>query len=165
MSLVRESFLWACEPGSSAPVLGSKAGVADDAKRRLCATRPELKIVGTHDGYFDKDLNAIENKAVIEEINSVAPDVLLVAFGMPLQEKWLAENWASINANVALTGGAAIDYMAGASTRPPRWLTATGFEWLGRMMHEPRRLWKRYLIGNPLFIMRILKQRFSRPDT
>lgn len=141
-------------------LIGSKPGIAALAKEKLCEARPNLRIVGVRDGYFDKTPGCTENENVIQEINAAKPNVLLVSFGMPLQEKWLADNWNRIDANVALTGGAAIDYMAGVSKRPPRWLTATGFEWLGRMLYEPRRLWKRYILGNPLFIYRVLREVF-----
>jgi N-acetylglucosaminyldiphosphoundecaprenol N-acetyl-beta-D-mannosaminyltransferase len=80
---------------------------------------------------------------------------------MPLQERWLMENWDHIDANVALTGGAVFDYVSGELQRAPRWMTDNGLEWLGRLLIEPRRLWKRYLIGNPLFIWRVLKQRLG----
>ncbi len=151
---------FAAENDISIFLLGSSPGVAEEAKKCLCATRPKLRVVGVHHGYFDKTPGSEENRAVIESINAVKPNVLLVSFGMPLQEKWLADNWDKIDANVALTGGAAIDYMAGVSKRPPQWMTDHGFEWLGRMLHEPRRLWKRYILGNPLFIMRVLREAF-----
>jgi len=152
---------FAADRGLTIFLLGSKPGISQLAKDKLCENRPGLKIVGALDGYFDKTPGCDENERVISQINAVKPNVLLVAFGMPLQEKWLAENWDRIDANVALTGGAAIDYMAGVSKRPPKWLTATGFEWLGRMLYEPKRLWRRYLLGNPLFIWRVLKQKFG----
>ncbi len=71
------------------------------------------------------------------------------------------ENWDRIDAHVALPVGAAIDYLAGVTPRAPRWMTDHGLEWLGRLVFEPRRLWKRYLIGNPLFFYRVLKQRLG----
>lgn len=140
--------------------LGGRPGVANKAKENLVASYPGLKVVGTHDGYFNKTMDSTENQEVIDDINSKKPNVVLVSFGMPLQEKWLSENWNKVNANVALTGGAALDYMAGIAKRPPHWLTSFGFEWLGRMFYEPNRLWKRYLIGNPQFITRIILEVF-----
>ncbi len=141
--------------------LGARLGVADKAAANLKARFPDLCIVGTHHGYFDKTPGSAENEAVIEQINAVKPNILIVGFGMPLQERWLMENWDRIDANVALTGGAVFDYVSGELQRAPRWMTDNGLEWLGRLLIEPRRLWKRYLIGNPLFIWRVFKQRLG----
>jgi N-acetylglucosaminyldiphosphoundecaprenol N-acetyl-beta-D-mannosaminyltransferase len=141
--------------------LGARPGVADKAAASLKARYPALRVVGTHHGYFDKTPGSAENEAVIEQINAVKPNILIVGFGMPLQERWLRDNWDHIDANVALTGGAVFDYVSGELQRAPRWMTDNGLEWLGRLLIEPRRLWKRYLIGNPLFIWRVLKQRLG----
>ena len=103
----------------------------------------------------------MENVALVEDINRVKPNLLFVGFGMPLQEFWLMDNWSQIQANVALPVGALFDYVAETIPRAPRWMTDNGLEWLGRLMVEPQRLWRRYIIGNPLFLLRILKQRFG----
>lgn len=138
--------------------LGAQPGVANRAAIRLRERFPGLSVVGTHHGYFDKAVGSVENDAVIQQINSSSPHILVVGFGMPLQERWLLENWSCIEANVALTGGAVFDYISGELRRAPRWMTDHGLEWLGRLIIEPQRLWKRYLIGNPLFLWRVLKQ-------
>lgn len=139
--------------------LGGRPGVATAAAHRLMELFPGLAITGTGHGYFAKEAHDPENAAVVREVNRCRPDVLLVAFGMPLQEQWLRENWHGIDARVGLTGGAALDYVSGQARRPPAWLRRLGCEWLGRLLIEPRRLWKRYLIGNPLFLARVLRQR------
>jgi len=141
--------------------LGARPGVADKAAARLKERFPNLRIVGTRHGYFDKDAGSPENEAVIRKINAAKPNILIVGFGMPLQECWLMENWDRIEANVALTGGAVFDYVSGELPRGPRWMTDHGLEWLARLIIEPRRLWKRYLIGNPLFLWRVVKQRLG----
>ena len=92
---------------------------------------------------------------MIEGINAAKPDLLIVGLGMPLQERWLADNWSSIDAGVALTAGATFDYISGELRRAPRWMTDNGLEWLGRLLLEPGRLWKRYIIGNPIFFWRV----------
>jgi N-acetylglucosaminyldiphosphoundecaprenol N-acetyl-beta-D-mannosaminyltransferase len=136
-------------------ILGAKPGVAEKAKARLTEKYPRLQIVGLHHGYFNKSHNSAENRYVISDINTQKPDILIVGFGMPMQEQWLADNWNDINASVALTGGAVFDYISGEVPRAPRWMTDHGLEWLGRLIIEPRRLWKRYVIGNPLFLWRV----------
>jgi N-acetylglucosaminyldiphosphoundecaprenol N-acetyl-beta-D-mannosaminyltransferase len=146
--------------GFSLYFLGGRPGYAMLAARRLKERFPYLKIIGVRHGYFDRAAGSPENETVIEEINAAAPDILLVGFGMPLQEYWLMENWDRLNARVTLTGGAVFGYVSGRLRRGPRLLTENGFEWLARLLVEPRRLWRRYLIGNPLFLLRILRQRF-----
>jgi N-acetylglucosaminyldiphosphoundecaprenol N-acetyl-beta-D-mannosaminyltransferase len=141
--------------------LGARPGVAEKAAARLKERHPDLQIVGTHHGYFDKTTGSPENEVVVQAINAVKPNILIVGFGMPVQERWLMENWDRIDANVALTAGAMFDYISGELRRGPRWMTDHGLEWLARLIIEPRRLWKRYLIGNPLFLWRVLKQRFG----
>jgi N-acetylglucosaminyldiphosphoundecaprenol N-acetyl-beta-D-mannosaminyltransferase len=152
---------FAAEHELSLYFLGGKPGVADHAAKRLIEEFPQLKILGTANGYFDKSLECPENQAVICRINAVKPDILIVGFGMPLQERWLMDNWAEINASVGLPAGAVFDYISGQVPRAPRWMTDHGLEWLGRLAIEPRRLWKRYLIGNPLFFLRVLRQRLG----
>lgn len=141
--------------------LGAKPGVAEKAADNLRSTYPDLRVEGVHHGYFDKHRGSKENEWVLEQINQAEPNILIVGFGMPLQERWLKENWRFINANIALTGGAVFDYVSEEVERAPRWMTENGLEWLGRLMIEPRRLWQRYLLGNPLFMWRIIKQRFG----
>ena len=141
--------------------LGAHPGVAQKAAARLLERFPNLRIVGTHHGYFDKTPGSPENGAVVQRINAVQPNILIVGFGMPLQERWLMENWNRVQANVALTGGAVFDYVSGELRRAPRWMTDHSLEWLGRLLIEPRRLWQRYLVGNPLFIWRVLGQRLG----
>lgn len=142
-------------------LLGAEPSVVDKAKNKLKARHLNLRIVGTHHGYFDKASDNPENKAVIAQINALKPNILIVGFGMPLQEKWLSENWHSLEANVTLTGGAVFDYISSELKRGPKWMTDNGFEWLARLLIEPKRLWWRYLIGNPLFFYRVLKQPFT----
>lgn len=141
--------------------LGAQPGVADEAAARLIARFPALRIVGTHHGYFDKAPNSEENEAIVAEINALKPNILVTGFGMPAQERWLMENWERVEANVALTGGAVFDYVSGQLRRAPSWMTDNGLEWLGRLVIEPGRLWKRYVIGNPIFMYRVLKQRLG----
>ena len=141
--------------------LGSKPGVAEKAASRLQEAYPSLRIAGTHHGYFDKTPGSHENREVIAKINAVQPDILFVSFGMPLQEKWLSENWETLDARIALASGAMLDYTSGILKRPPRWMTSRGLEWLGRLIIEPRRLWKRYLLGIPVFMWRVMLQKFG----
>ncbi len=147
--------------GYSLYFLGGRPGVADSAARRLVRRYPGLRILGSHHGYFDKSAGSAENQALVGRINALKPDILIVGLGMPLQEKWLKENWESVEASVALTGGAGFDYVSGSLRRAPRWMRRIGLEWLGRLLIEPRRLWRRYLVGNPKFFWRVIRQRMG----
>jgi len=141
--------------------LGAKRGVAEQAASILKQRFLRLNVRGCQHGYFDKSEDSAENSAVIDRINSSQVDILIVGFGMPLQEKWLRDNYSKLNVNIALTGGAVFDYVSGKLRRGPAWMTDHGLEWLSRLIIEPQRLWSRYVIGNPLFIYRVLKQRFG----
>ena len=149
--------------GFSVYLLGARPGVAEEAARRLRARYPDLKIAGVCHGFFDRAAESRENEGVIGEINAAKPDILIVGFGMPLQEYWLMENQSRLDAGVLLTGGAVFDYVSGGLRRGPRLLTENGLEWLARLLVEPRRLWRRYLFGIPLFLLRVLGQRLAAP--
>ncbi len=141
--------------------LGARPGVAEKAAEALKVLFPRLRITSYH-GYFDKEKKSYENQKVIEKINAVKPNILVVGFGMPIQEKWLLENWSELDANIALTGGAVFDYISGELKRGPRWMTDNSMEWLARFFIEPRRLFWRYFWGNPWFFYQILKERLGK---
>jgi N-acetylglucosaminyldiphosphoundecaprenol N-acetyl-beta-D-mannosaminyltransferase len=144
--------------GLSLFLLGAGPGVAEKAAQRLRTRLPGLNISGVEHGYFDRTPGSRENEAVLRTVSAARPDIIIVGMGMPLQERWLMENRHRIDAGVALTGGAVFDYVSGGLRRGPRLLTDNGFEWLARLLVEPRRLWRRYLIGNPLFLLRVFGQ-------
>lgn len=148
--------------GYSFYFLGGKPGVAEQAANRLKERFRHLRVVGTHHGYFDKSPGSIQNRAVVEHINACRPNILLVGFGMPLQEAWLRDNWEGLNANIGLTGGAVFDYISGQLRRAPKWMQDHSLEWLGRLLIEPRRLWKRYLVGNTVFLWNVALERLRR---
>lgn len=139
-------------------LLAGEPGVVDKAITQLKAIAPNLRIQGHH-GYFDK--SGEENDAVIQKINAFKPDILYVGFGMPLQEQWILDNLDKVEARVFLPLGACLDFYTNTVSRGPRWLTDRGFEWLTRLITQPSRLWDRYVVGNPLFFYRVLKQRFT----
>jgi N-acetylglucosaminyldiphosphoundecaprenol N-acetyl-beta-D-mannosaminyltransferase len=142
-------------------LFGARPGVAEKVAAILRQQFPDLRIVGAQHGYFDKSPDSAENETVVQAINVTSPDILLVGLGMPLQERWLSENWDRLNVKVVLPVGALFDYLAGEFPRAPHWMTDHGLEWLGRLVLEPRRLWRRYLLGNPRFLWLLLKQRLG----
>lgn len=145
--------------------LGGQPGVAQEAAANLVARHPGLRIAGTAHGYFDQTPGSADSRRVIDEVNASGADILLVGFGMPLQEAWLAAHWADLRVHVGLTGGAVFDYISGRLRRGPRWMTDNGLEWLARLVIEPGRLWRRYVLGNPAFLASVLLQlATSRPQ-
>lgn len=133
--------------------LGGKPGVCEKAARNAKLQFQELNIVGCNDGYFQND------EEIIEKINSLKTDVLIVGMGVPRQELWIAENIRKLNTKVCIAGGAIIDFQAGNVKRAPIWMQRMYLEWIYRLLQEPRRLWKRYIIGNVVFFINILKLR------
>lgn len=144
----------AASAGLSVYFLGSR----DESVRgvvELFATRyPALRIAGYHNGYFD----SAECQRLCEAISLSRTDLLFVAMGSPKQEYWIASNVALTGAGFALGVGGSFDHLSGLARRAPLWMQRSGLEWLYRLMREPRRLWRRYLIGNSTFIWLILRQ-------
>lgn len=145
--------------------VGQKAEVQQEAMKRIREQVPGIEIAG-HDGYFDQSSTSVESQRVIEEINQFQADIVLVGFGAPKQEAWLADNREKINATTVFACGACMEYVAGAVSTPPRWMGRTGLEWLFRLGENPRRFAFRYLV-EPILLACILgKQwisaRFSR---
>ena len=142
-------------------LLGNPPCVAEKAAQNLLFRLPELRIAGFQHGFFDKSPESVENKAVIDRINDLQPEILLVGFGMPVQERWLCQNWPRLRVNVAISCGALFEYLSGDLKRGPRWMTNNYLEWLVRMLVAPRRYAGRYLRDIPIFYFRILKLRLQ----
>jgi N-acetylglucosaminyldiphosphoundecaprenol N-acetyl-beta-D-mannosaminyltransferase len=137
-------------------LLGARPGIAESAATKLQRLAPGLLIAGYQHGYFDK----AEESWIINEISNSNSDILLVALGNPNQEMWIAKNLHKLNVPLSIGVGALFDYMSGHVPRAPKWMLDTGIEWLFRLLIEPRRLWRRYLLGNPLFMLRVYRQIF-----
>lgn len=133
-------------------LLGGKNGVAEAAAERLIEMYPGIRVVGKHHGYFSED----ESHDIVRDINNARPDILLVAMGVPLQEKWAARHIDDLDVKVCFAVGGLLDFMSERVSRAPSWLRRIGMEWMWRLWQEPRRLWKRYLIGNFVFMGRVL---------
>lgn len=138
-------------------LLGGKPGVAERAAARLQAEYPQHDFQVLGHGYFSPD----EEPALLARLEQAQPDLLLVAFGNPRQERWIAEKLNGRHCSVAAGIGAFFDFLAGDVTRAPPFIRRLRMEWLYRLWLEPGRLWRRYLVGNPIFLMRVLRQRLS----
>jgi N-acetylglucosaminyldiphosphoundecaprenol N-acetyl-beta-D-mannosaminyltransferase len=146
-----------CETaGQSIYLLGSEPGVAHAAGERLASWYPGLQVAGTHHGYFEP--GSAHDERVIEDINARRPDLLLVGMGTPKQELWVQRNADRLDVGVLWTVGALFDVVSGRVPRAPAWLADNGLEWIFRLAIEPQRMWRRYLLGNPVFVSRVMAQ-------
>ena len=139
-------------------ILGGKPGVAEEAAGNLRSQYENLLLCGFSDGFFVEKTN----DQIINEINEKKPHVLFVGMGTPIQEKWIYESRNRIHIPVCWGVGALFDYLAEVESRVPGWMYSAGLEWFWRLVVDPAGKWKRYIIGNPLFAYRILKQKLTR---
>lgn len=145
-------FATAQKKGWSIYLLGTKEKSLVKAVSRIKEKFPRINIVGYHHGYFSKE----EEGKVIEDIHAKQPTIVIVGMGTPRQEKFMAENIYRINAQAFWAVGALFDVISGELPRAPVWMQSLGLEWLFRLFQEPQRLWRRYIIGNTIFIVRVL---------
>ncbi|MES2547364.1 MAG: WecB/TagA/CpsF family glycosyltransferase [Pseudomonadota bacterium] len=150
-------------------LLGAMPGVADRARDIIHATWPMVNVVDTLSPDFGFDKKPAVSKAICEQINASGADLLVLGLGAPKQELWITEYAPEISVKVALCVGATIDFIAGEKSRAPLWMQKIGLEWLHRMLSEPRRLAKRYMVDAIVFPRLIfnewLLRRQSRADS
>jgi N-acetylglucosaminyldiphosphoundecaprenol N-acetyl-beta-D-mannosaminyltransferase len=138
-------------------VLGDEDGVAAEFQSLMASRHPGYLDAGSHHGFFAKD--GPENDAVINLVNDSGATHLLVGFGMPTQELWLERNAGRLAPRVLVPLGAAFRWQVGRDRRAPRWITDHGLEWLARLVSSPIRHFRRYAVGNPAFLIRVLRTR------
>ena len=149
----------AAEKGYSLFFLGGEEGITEIAAQKLRKSYPKLNIVGILTPDHKSLKNDKENIKIVKEINKTKPDILFVGFGTPKQEKWLNKNLHALNTKVAVCVGGTFNVISGQRKRAPIWVQRIGLEWFWRMMQEPRRLWRRYLINDSKFIWIVLKEK------
>ncbi len=147
-----------CQSGHSICLLGAAPGVAQKALERTKSLYPAANITGAFHGYWQ---NETEEAEMIRAINQLAPDILLVGLGVPRQEKWIAENREKLNCKLIIAVGGLLDFASGRIPRAPMFLRKIGMEWSYRLYQEPMRLFRRYILGNPVFIFRILLEKIK----
>jgi N-acetylglucosaminyldiphosphoundecaprenol N-acetyl-beta-D-mannosaminyltransferase len=138
-------------------LLGGADGVAL-ASRRLRRAHPGLRVVGTAAPRIDLGAPDAQKREVIDDIRRAAPDLVIVGLGAPKQELWIDASARLLEPAVLLGVGASIDFIAGIKRRAPPWMSAAGLEWAYRLAHEPRRLFRRYLLRDPKFLVIVLRQ-------
>ena len=139
--------------------MGSSEEVLTLIKERAAREYPALDIV-TYSPPYKEEFSDEDNAAIINAVNAADPDLLWIGMTAPKQEKWAYEHWNDLNINCHCgTIGAVFDFYAGTVKRAPLWMQNAGLEWLHRLCSNPRRLWRRYLVGNVRFVCMILKEK------
>jgi N-acetylglucosaminyldiphosphoundecaprenol N-acetyl-beta-D-mannosaminyltransferase len=136
---------------------GGGEGVPDLLANNLRRRFPGLWVVGGYSPPF-RPLSGAEDERVVAAINEAAPDIVWIGLSTPKQERWMTEHVGQLTAPVLIGVGAAFDFHSGLKKQAPRWMQRSGLEWLYRLATEPKRLWRRYLVNNPLFVLRVLQQ-------
>jgi N-acetylglucosaminyldiphosphoundecaprenol N-acetyl-beta-D-mannosaminyltransferase len=151
------------EHGLSVYFLGGTLEVVTTLVERIRRECPGIKIAGFRDGYFDPSAHL----SIVEEIRAAKPDILFVGMPSPFKETWCERHRQRLDVPVMIGVGGSFDVLAGFIKRAPRLVQSMGFEWLWRLLMEPRRLWKRYFINNSEFVWRagreIVARRWGRP--
>lgn len=149
---------FAAQRGHSVFFFGAAEGVAEEAADNLCRRYPDLQVAGVYCPPMGFHEDPAENAKALEMIRSAAPDICFVALGAPKQEIWMRRHCRGMGAKVSLGIGAALDFAAGRRRRAPVWMQNWGLEWLWRLAMEPRRLWRRYLLDDPYFLVLVWRE-------
>jgi exopolysaccharide biosynthesis WecB/TagA/CpsF family protein len=151
------AFLQASTRPLTVGLLGATRVNAEAASVKLAALAVQHNFVVIHDGYF----SAAQEPEIIGRIAALRPDMLLVAMGVPRQELWIARHIDERHCTMPVAVGALLDFLSGSVPRAPLWMRRLRLEWLFRLAVEPGRLWRRYVVGNPVFLWRVVRQRWS----
>jgi N-acetylglucosaminyldiphosphoundecaprenol N-acetyl-beta-D-mannosaminyltransferase len=145
--------------GHSLFLLGGRPGVAEGVAAWVAANHPHARVAGLHHGFF----SAQDEPRVIAAIRESGASVLLVALGAPRQDEWIHGHLAGTGARLAIGVGGLFDFYSGRVSRAPGWMRELGLEWVYRFLQEPGRMWKRYWVGNAVFLARVLRERWRSP--
>ena len=139
--------------------MGSSQKVLDLIVKRAAEVYPHLKVV-TYSPPYKPEFSDEDNKAIIDAIHAANPDLLWIGMTAPRQEKWTYSHWKELNIHCHVGSiGAVFDFFAGTVKRAPMWWQDHGLEWLYRLLKEPKRMWRRYIIGNALFLWNMVKEK------
>ena len=142
--------------------MGSSEKVLALIKEKAKNDYPHLDII-TYSPPYKPEFSNEDNAKIIQAINEANPDLLWIGMTAPKQEKWTCQHWNELDIHCHVgTIGAVFDFYAGTAKRAPQWWQDHSLEWLYRLCKEPKRMWRRYIIGNPLFVWNILKEKLSR---
>ncbi len=133
-------------------MLGARPGIAEAFAGWIEKHYPGVRVKGFRDGYFD----ASQETAVIRDIRDSGAAILLVAFGSPRQDLWIGQHLPDLGVRIAMGVGGLFDFYSGRIPRAPQWMRELSLEWFYRLYQEPRRMWRRYLVGNVVFLSRVI---------
>ncbi len=153
--LMNSLITLAAEKGHRVYFLGAREEVIANAVDLLKKTHPGLNVAGFRHGYFG---SIAEEKAVVSEISASDADILLVGMSTPMKEEWVRRNFKNLDVSVIHGVGGSFDILGGLTKRAPIWMQKTGFEWFYRLLQEPKRMWKRYLITNTIYVGLVMKE-------
>lgn len=156
--LLPELGLWLEKKRYKLFFLGAAEGVAEEAGRRLLERFPALSIAGWYSPPYGFESMEEENEKIVAMIREAKPDILLVGLGAPKQEKWIYRHYREYGVPVSIGVGATFDFLAGKVKRAPAWMQRAGLEWVWRLMQEPGRLWRRYLVQDTKFLRLMLAE-------
>ena len=140
--------------------MGSSEKVLELIRKKAAQVYPNIEVV-TYSPPYKPEFSDEDNRAIIEAINRANPDLLWIGMTAPKQEKWTYSHWNELNIHCHVgTIGAVFDFFAGTYKRAPQWWQEHSLEWLYRLMKEPKRMWRRYVLGNPLFLWNIVREMF-----
>lgn len=148
---------WMNERGASLFLVGSTEETNRKARQQIQRQYPRIRVVGGISLFGD--LDELASPAVLETINDANPDIVFVSFGNPKQEQWITRCASHLDAPIIMNSGGFFDYLAGNIPYAPPFFHEHHIVWLHRLFFQPRRLWKRYIVGNPLFLLRVIKAR------
>lgn len=144
--------------GGTCFFMGSSEKVLELIRKRAAVDYPNIK-VETYSPPYKPEFSEEDNKGIIEAINKANPDLLWIGMTAPKQEKWTYTHWKELDIHCHVgTIGAVFDFFAGTVERAPLWWQEHGLEWLYRLLKEPKRMWRRYIIGNTLFLKNVVKE-------
>jgi N-acetylglucosaminyldiphosphoundecaprenol N-acetyl-beta-D-mannosaminyltransferase len=138
--------------------LGSAAGIPEQAVKNLKLVFPNLNIVGCYSPSYGFEKKKDENEQIIQMLIDTQPDIVFVGVGAPKQEKWIYQNYLQYKVPISIGVGATFDFLSGTVKRAPNIMQRTGFEWFWRLVQEPRRLWKRYLVHDAMFAVLLWRE-------
>lgn len=148
--------------GGKCMFMGSSEKVLRLIREKAAQVYPRIQVV-TYSPPYKPEFSDEDNRAIIDAINTADPDLLWIGMTAPKQEKWTWSHWDELNIHCHVgTIGAVFDFFAGTAKRAPIWWQKHSLEWLYRLIIEPKRMWRRYVIGNPLFVWNVMKEKFSK---
>ncbi|HVW54906.1 MAG TPA: WecB/TagA/CpsF family glycosyltransferase [Rhizobiaceae bacterium] len=149
------AFLAATQAPVKVALLGATSDNIRRAARALSEATPQHEFIILNDGFFREE----DEPRILAELKRLRPDILLVAMGVPRQELWISRNITAEHCTLPIAVGALFDFLSGAMPRAPLWMRRMRLEWMFRLLLEPARLFDRYVVGNPLFLSRVLRQK------